>query len=158
MTFHESTIQKLRLALAGHQNRLFLADERVEKRTQALADAQEELADAVENAATLRANVADYQRWLDFAALCDHDTELAHAFANAVLNRDGEMQDAAREAASEAAQEAWIAQGERAVDEALDALDADAPPTVSDMRAIFGEPVEGRDYDVMPPRVAESGS
>lgn len=24
------------------------------------------------------------------------------------------------------------------------------PPTVSDMRAIFGEPVEGRDYDVMP--------
>lgn len=28
--------------------------------------------------------------------------------------------------------------------------DAEPTPTVTDMRAIFGEPVEGRDYDVMP--------
>lgn len=31
-----------------------------------------------------------------------------------------------------------------------------AAPTVADMRAIFGEPVQGRDYDVMPSRDAES--
>ena len=28
--------------------------------------------------------------------------------------------------------------------------DGPAPPTAADMRAVFGEPVEGRDYDVMP--------
>lgn len=121
MTFHKSTVKKLRLALAGHQDQLAAADERVEKRRQALADAQEELGYAEEKAAVLRANVADCQRWLDFAALCDHDTELAHAFANAVLNRDAEMLAAAQEAEAEAAGEAWIAQGEAAVDEVLDA-------------------------------------
>lgn len=34
---------------------------------------------------------------------------------------------------------------------ALAARDTEAAPTVTDMRAIFGEPVQGRDYDVMPP-------
>lgn len=33
-----------------------------------------------------------------------------------------------------------------------------APPTVSDMRQIFGEPVEGRDYDVMPSQDAKAKS
>lgn len=94
MTFHESTVKKLRWALSGHQDHLEEAERNVEVRTQALADAQRELANAVERASTLRANVADCQRWLDFAALCDHDTELAHAFANAVLNRNAEMADA----------------------------------------------------------------
>lgn len=102
MTFHESTITKLRLALAGHQDQLALANERVEKRTQALADAQEELGYAVEKAAVLRANVADCEQWLDFAALCDADNDLAHAFANAVLNRDAEMQAARDDAADDA--------------------------------------------------------
>lgn len=39
------------------------------------------------------------------------------------------------------------AQRERAKQAARDAED---PPTTSEMRAMFGEPVEGRDYDVMP--------
>ena len=94
MTFHESTVKKLRWALNGHLDHLEEANRNVEKRRQALADAQEELGYAEERAATLTANVADCQRWLDFAALCDTDEDLAHAFANAVLNRDAEMAEA----------------------------------------------------------------
>lgn len=48
-----------------------------------------------------------------------------------------------------------LAKAASALADALELVDA-APPTVSDLRAIFGEPVEGRDYDVMPPRDAES--
>ena len=59
------------------------------------------------------ARLADLERLLDFHTLRNQD-ELAHAFANAVLDRD-----------AEAAQETWIEQGERAVDEALDALDSE---------------------------------
>lgn len=119
MTFHKSTVEKLRLALVGHEDKLEAARGNVVRRRQALADAQEELGYAEEKEAVLIANVADCKRWLDFAELCDHDTDLAYAFANAVLNRDAEMQAACDEAtatdeAENAARLANVVEGLRA--------------------------------------------
>ena len=46
--------------------------------------------------------------------------------------------------------------GRAVLAEVRKAEDGPMPVDVADMRAIFGEPVEGRDYDVMPSRDTES--
>lgn len=76
MSFHPETIARLSGSL--------------QKYSAELEDARDKLAAAQSKVDERAAIVADCLRFLDFAELCDRDADLAHAFANAVLNRDGE--------------------------------------------------------------------
>ena len=73
-TFHPTTVEKLRLALKQHREKLGYAINTV-------ADKQRAVADAEEQVRVVEANIADCQRWLDFAKRIDTDEELAAAFA-----------------------------------------------------------------------------
>lgn len=76
MTFHAETITRLSGSL--------------QKYSVELEEARDKLAAAQLKVDEKTAIVADCVRFLDFAELCDRNADLAQAFADAVLFRDGE--------------------------------------------------------------------
>jgi len=137
--FHETTTTILKYILDEQRHDLSLAQRRLDKADEATlkTDAERErfprILETFRNQITeLTDVVADFERLIQHVADANTADSTIEAYvdvadAERYAQRDeyvnGTDDDA--EAESEAAQEAWIEQGERAVDEALDALDSE---------------------------------
>lgn len=129
MTFHAETIDRLAGSLQKYRAELREATVDVKRRQVELLQAQAYFDEATSKVDTLTEIVADCVRFLDFAELCDRDNDLAHAFANAVLDRDAEV-DAERDRT-----EAALLSGTPLTD----ALRAAIPPRLMCVRCGIGD-------------------
>lgn len=128
-------------------------------RDETLESLRQQVKAATDNAADHRISAKHHQEIADReTGYAERDEERARQWQ---AQLDFAEQQAARDAdpATEAFVDVADAEGDQLRGDYANSAEGEAePPSVADMRAIFGEPVEGRDYDVMPSQDAKAKS